>query len=103
MARSIRPGLPIPFEDSGLEIGFDYGNPRVPLYSVTGNGTEFFDPAAYGLDEIEFTAGSLGEDEEFAARLDLGYEIYADAGTLTIQGGVKARFREKAFSGIVEF
>ncbi|KPQ31984.1 MAG: TonB-dependent receptor [Porphyrobacter sp. HL-46] len=91
------------FEDSGLEIGFDYGNPRVPLYSVTGNGTEFFDPAAYGLDEIEFTAGSLGEDEEFAARLDLGYEIYADAGTLTIQGGVKARFREKAFSGIVEF
>lgn len=91
------------FEDSGLAIGFDYSNPRVPLYSVTGNRAGFVDPSNYGLDSIEFTAGSLGEDEEFAARLDLGYEIYSDAGTLTIQGGVKARWREKFFAGTVEF
>jgi TonB-dependent receptor len=91
------------FEDSGLEIGFDYSNPRIPLYSVTGGNAAFFNPASYALDEIEFTAGSLGEDEEFAARFDLGYEIYSDAGTLTIQSGVKARFREKAFAGTVEF
>jgi TonB-dependent receptor len=91
------------FEDSGLEIGFDYSNPRIPLFSVTGNSEGFLNPNNYELDSIEFTAGSLGEDEEFAARLDLGYEIYSDAGTLTIQGGVKARWREKFFAGTVEF
>lgn len=91
------------FEDSGLEIGFDYSNPRIPLYSVTGNSAGFLDTDNYGLDSIEFTAGSLGEDEEFAARLDLGYEFYSDAGTLTIQGGVKARWREKGFAGTFEF
>ncbi|WP_296722235.1 TonB-dependent receptor [Erythrobacter sp.] len=91
------------FEDSGLEIGFDYSNPRIPLYSVTGNSAGFLDPLNYGLDEVEFTAASLGEDEEFAVRLDLGYEIYSDAGTLTIQGGAKARWREKGFAGRVEF
>ena len=91
------------FEDSGLVIGFDYANPRIPLYSVTGNNAGFRDPSNYGLDEVEFTAGSLGEDEEFAARLDLGHEIYSDAGTLTIKGGVKARWREKFFAGTVEF
>ncbi len=91
------------FEDSGLEIGFDYGNPRIPLYSVTGNSAGFLNPGNYGLDSVEFTAGSVGEDEEFAARLDLGYEIYSDAGTLTIQGGAKARWREKFFAGRFEF
>jgi TonB-dependent receptor len=91
------------FEDSGLEIGFNYANPRIPLYSVTGNSAGFLNPNNYELDSIEFTAGSLGEDEEFAARFDLGYEIYSDAGTLTIQGGVKARWREKFFDGRFEF
>ncbi len=91
------------FEDSGLEIGFNYGNPRVPLYSVTGNSAGFLNPNNYELDSIEFTAGSVGEDEEFAARLDLGYEIFTDAGTLTIQGGVKSRWREKFFAGRFEF
>ena len=91
------------FEDSGLEIGFDYSNPRIPLFSVTGNNVGFTNPANYELDSIEFTAASLGEDEEFAARFDLGYEIYSDAGTLTLQGGVKARWREKSFLGRFEF
>jgi TonB-dependent receptor len=91
------------FEDSGLEIGFDYSNPRVPLFNVTGNSAGFLNPNNYELDSIEFTAGSVGEDEEFAARFDLGYEIYSDAGTLTVQGGVKARWREKFFAGQFEF
>ena len=91
------------FEDSGLQIGFDYGNPRIPLYSVTGNNAAFRDPGNYELDSIEFTARSVGEDEEFAARFDLGYEIYSDAGTLTVQGGVKSRWRQKDFDGRFEF
>jgi TonB-dependent receptor len=91
------------FRNSGMAIAFDYSDPRVPLYSVTGNSAGFLNPANYGLSSIEFTAGSLGEDEEFAARFDLGYEIYSDAGTLTIQGGVKSRWREKFFNGRFEF
>lgn len=91
------------FEDSGLGIAFDYSNPRIPLYAVTGNSAGFLNPNNYELDSIEFTAGSVGEDEEFAARFDLGYEIYSDAGTLTIQGGVKSRWREKFFAGRFEF
>lgn len=91
------------FEDSGLAVAFDYGNPRIPLYSVTGNNAGFRNPDNYELDSIEFTAGSVGEDEEFAARFDLGYEIYSDAGTLTIQGGVKSRWRQKDFAGRFEF
>lgn len=91
------------FRNSGMAIAFDYSDPRVPLYSVTGNSAGFLNPANYGLNSIEFTETSLGEDEEFAARFDLGYEIYSDAGTLTIQGGAKARWREKFFNGRFEF
>ena len=91
------------FRNSGMEIGFDYSNPRIPLYSVTGNSAGFLNPANYGLNSIEFTETSVGEDEEFAARFDLGYEIATDAGTLTIQGGSKARFRQKDFNGRFEF
>lgn len=91
------------FEDTGLEIGFDYSNPRIPLYAVTGNRAGFVDPANYELDSIEFTANSVGEDEEFTARFDLGYEINSDAGTLTLQGGAKARWRKKTFGARFEF
>lgn len=91
------------FRNSGLQIAFDYSDPRIPLYSVTGNSAGFLNPDNYGLNSIEFTAGSVGEDEEFAARFDLGYEIYSDAGTLTIQGGVKSRWRQKDFVGRFEF
>lgn len=91
------------FRNSGMAIAFDYSDPRVPLYSVTGNSAGFLNPANYGLNSIEFTETSLGEDEEFAARFDFGYEIYSDAGTLTIQGGAKARWREKFFNGRFEF
>lgn len=91
------------FRNSGLQIGFDYSDPRIPLYSVTGNSAGFLNPNNYGLNSIEFTQLSQGEDEEFAGRFDLGYEIYSDAGTLTIQGGVKSRWREKAFVGRFEF
>ena len=91
------------FRNSGMAIAFDYSDPRVPLYSVTGNSAGFLNPANYGLNSIEFTETSLGEDEEFAARFDLGYEIYSDAGTLTIKGGAKARWREKFFNGRFEF
>jgi TonB-dependent receptor len=91
------------FEDSGLGIGFDYSDERRPAFNVTGNTAGFFDPTLYELDEVEFTALSDAEDEEFAGRLDLGYDFVSDSGVFRIQGGVKARFREKQFNGTIEF
>ncbi|MEE4201752.1 TonB-dependent receptor [Erythrobacter sp.] len=91
------------FEDSGLGIGFDYSDERRPTFDVSGNSAGFFDPTLYELDEVEFTALSDAEDEEFAGRLDLGYDFVSDAGVFRVQGGVKARFREKQFNGTIEF
>ena len=91
------------FEDSGLGIGFDFSDLRRPGFNVTGNTADFFDPSFYELDEVELTALSDAEDEEFAGRFDLGYDIVTDSGVFTIQGGVKARFREKQFNGEIEF
>lgn len=91
------------FEDSGLGIGFDYTDERRPSFSITGNSAGFFDPSLYELDEIELTALSDAEDEEFAGRFDLAYDMVTDAGTFTVQGGFKGRFREKTFNGQVEF
>lgn len=101
---SVDPALFIgEFEDSGLNVGFDYSDQRRPLYSVSGNTADFFDPSFFELDEVELTALSDSEDEEYAAKLDLGYEFYTDAGTFTVQGGVKSRWRDKRFDGNVEF
>jgi len=90
------------FEDSGLGIGFDYTDLRRPGFSVTGNQA-FFDPSVYALDEVELVALSDAEDEEFAGQFDLAYDMVTDSGVFTIQGGAKARFREKTFNGTVEF
>ncbi|MEM9086471.1 MAG: TonB-dependent receptor [Pseudomonadota bacterium] len=90
------------FEGSGLGVGFDFSDLRVPTFSVTGN-QDFFDPSVYELDEVELTALSDAEDEEFAGQFDLGYDFITDAGVFRIQGGAKARFREKAFNGEIEF
>ncbi|KWV92148.1 TonB-dependent receptor [Erythrobacter sp. YT30] len=90
------------FEDSGLGVAFDFSELRRPVFSVTGNNA-FFDPSVYELDEVELTVLSDAEDEEFAGQFDLGYDIVTDSGVFTIQGGAKARFREKTFEGTIEF
>lgn len=91
------------FDDDGLSVALDFGYNRRPAYSVTGATDLFFDPAEYELKDVEFTRLSDAEDEEWAAKLDLGKEFYSDAGTLTIQGGAKARWRTKSFDKEVDF
>ncbi|MEL7319423.1 MAG: TonB-dependent receptor [Pseudomonadota bacterium] len=91
------------FEDSGLVVGFNYGDERRPAFDITGNSTGFFDPSNYPLDEVEVTVLSDAQDEEFAGRFDLGYDIVSDSGVFRIQGGVKARLREKQFEGTIQF
>ncbi|WP_225425760.1 TonB-dependent receptor [Pelagerythrobacter rhizovicinus] len=87
------------FEESGLAVGVDYSDPRKPLYSVSGsNAAAFFDPLEYELDDITVTALSNSQDEEFAAKFDLGREFVTDGGTFTVQGGAKARWRDKSYN-----
>ena len=91
------------FEGTGLAVMFDYSDPRVPLYSLSGDTTDFFNPAEYELNDIEFTELSSSEDEEYAVRFDIGREFYTDSGTFTVQGGFKGRWREKGYDFNVSF
>lgn len=84
---------------SGLVTTFDFTDLRRPLFSATGDPS-FFEASAYSLDEVEFTALSDAEDEEYAAKFDLGYDV---SGTFRIQGGFKGRWRDKSFNRTVEF
>jgi TonB-dependent receptor len=91
------------FEDDGLEVTFDYGNQRTPLYSVSGNTAAFLDPSEYELNEIELTELSASVDEEYSAKFDLGREFFTDSGSITVQGGFKGRWREKTYNKTVGF
>ncbi|MEL7188723.1 MAG: TonB-dependent receptor [Pseudomonadota bacterium] len=91
------------FDGDGLIVGLDFSDNRRPAYTVSGATDLFFDPAEYELNDVEFTRLSDSEDEEWAAQLDFGNEFYSDAGTLTLQGGVKARWRTKSFNKEVDF
>ncbi|SMQ69820.1 TonB-dependent receptor [Altererythrobacter xiamenensis] len=92
------------FEAEGLQVGFDFSAPRLPIYSVAADPTgDFFDPAAYELNDIELTALSDSEDEEYAAKFDVGRRFIGDTGTFTVQAGFKGRWREKSFNGEIQF
>lgn len=91
------------FSDDGLVVGFDYTYPRTPFYSIQTDPGSFFDPSAYELNDIEYTALSDSQDEEWAAKLDFGRRFAMDNGELTIQAGAKGRWREKTYNKTVEF
>ncbi len=91
------------FDGDGLTVGFDYADERRPLYSVSGATGLFFDPSEYELNDVELTALSDAQDEEWAAKFDIGKEFYADSGVFTVQAGFKGRWREKTFNKDVEF
>ena len=91
------------FSDDGLTVGFDYSDPRVPIYSVIADPGSFYDPSAYELNDIEYTALSDAQDEEWAAKLDLGHRTHLDSGEFTVQAGFKGRWREKTYDKTVEF
>ncbi|GGD43341.1 TonB-dependent receptor [Croceicoccus pelagius] len=86
-----------------LLIAVDYSDPRVPLYQAAGNTSGFFDPAAYELKDIELTALSSAEDEEYAGQFDAEYEMFMGNASLTLQAGAKGRFRKKTYDKTVEF
>jgi TonB-dependent receptor len=91
------------FEGENVAIAVDYSDPRVPLFDVVGNSFEFRDAASYELNEIEYTALSDAQDEEYALKFDFGRDFFMDAGTFTVQAGFKGRWREKTYDKNVEF
>ena len=94
------------FEDNGLVLGFDYADPRRPLYSVVADATSggsFFDPTTYELNDVELTALSSAEDEEYAAVVDLGRRFAMTGGEFTVQAGFKGRWRDKTYDKEAEF
>ncbi|MEL7728034.1 TonB-dependent receptor [Citromicrobium bathyomarinum] len=91
------------FSDDGLAIGFDYSDPRRPIYSVINDPGSFLDTDEYELNDLEFTALSAAEDEEYAAVFDLGRRFAKDGGEFTVQGGFKGRWRDKTYDKNVEF
>lgn len=91
------------FEGDGLSFNYDFANPLIPTYNVTGGQSLFFDPAEFELDEIEFTALSDAVDEEWMARLNVAHVFPTASGEFTIQSGIQGRWREKTFNGTIEF
>ncbi|MDJ0979061.1 MAG: TonB-dependent receptor [Erythrobacter sp.] len=100
---SVDPAVFLGEFENELTVGFDFTDLRRPGFDVATGADAFFDPSTYELDEVELTSLSDAEDEEYAGRFDLGYDILTDSGVFTIQGGVKARLREKTFNGEIEF
>ena len=91
------------FSDDGLTLGFDYSDQRRPIYSVIADPGSFYDPSEYELNDIELTALSDAQDEEYAAKFDLGRRFAMDRGEFTVQAGFKGRWRDKTYNKEVEF
>ncbi|MCB2065454.1 MAG: TonB-dependent receptor [Erythrobacter sp.] len=85
------------FNGDGLDIAMDYSDPRLVLFTASGNTADFLDPANYGFNRVELTTLSDSVDEEFALRGDLGRSWATAGGELTLQSGVKLRWRDKSY------
>ncbi|MCL4673254.1 MAG: TonB-dependent receptor [Sphingomonadaceae bacterium] len=86
------------FQNNGVNVDMDYSDPRVPLFSVSGNTARFNDPARYSFNRLELTTLSDSVDEEYAVKADLGRTFATDGGEFTVQGGFKSRWRDKSYN-----
>ncbi|GAB5349708.1 TonB-dependent receptor [Alteriqipengyuania sp. 357] len=91
------------FSNDGLTVGFDYSDPRRPMYSVIADPGTFYDAAEYELNDLERTALSDAQDEEYAAKFDLGRRFAMESGEFTVQAGFKGRWRDKSYDKNAEF
>jgi TonB-dependent receptor len=86
------------FQNNGVNLNFDYSDPRRPLFEVSGNTARYEDPTRYTFNELELTALSDSVDREWMARGDVAREFAMENGTFTLQGGVKSRWRKKMYN-----
>ena len=86
------------FDGDGVDVGFNYSDPRVPTFEVTSGNDLFTDPSEYGFNRVEQTALSDSRDREYALKGDISRAFAMDGGTFTVQAGMKARFRKKSYN-----
>lgn len=91
------------FDGDGVSVLFDYSDDRTPFFSYPTGAALANNPSLYQLEDVELTALSDAQDEEFATRLDVAHIFAMGSGDFTVQGGFKARWREKSFDNDVEF
>ncbi|MEL6875811.1 MAG: TonB-dependent receptor, partial [Pseudomonadota bacterium] len=91
------------FDGDGVSVLFDYSDDRTPFFSYPTGAALANDPSLYELEDVELTTLSDAQDEEFAAKLDVAHIFAMGSGDFTVQGGFKARWREKSFDNDVEF
>lgn len=90
------------FEDDELDVTFDYSSMRRPAFSVTNGAALFTDPSQYEFDELERTTVSDSRDKEWALKGDVAKEMGLADGSFTIQGGMKARWRDKRYNADID-
>lgn len=82
-------------EEDDLRLAFDYSRLRRPSVDIRSGGDLFLDAREYAFDELGRTTVSDSRDRDWAVKGDAGYAIPFATGTLTAQGGFKARWRTK--------
>lgn len=88
------------FEDEGeFGVTFDYSKPMFTGYTITAGNDLFLDPSEYEFDKLERTTLSDSQDEEWALKADVSHVFAMNGGDFTVQGGAKARWREKFYNG----
>lgn len=91
------------FENEGVSVLFDYTNDQIPLFDFQSGASLANDPARYELNDIEVTALSDAQDEEYSARFDVARQFAMGSDDFTVQAGFKGRWREKTYDFNVEF
>ena len=86
------------FKNDGVDVTMNYSDERIPLYSVSGNTADFFDPDSYKFDKLELTTLSDSVDEEYAVKGDLARSFATAGGEFALQGGFKGRWRDKSYN-----
>lgn len=86
------------FSKDGVVIDWDYSNPQVPTYTISGGADLVNDPNNYALDKIEVTTLSDSQDTEWAIKADLARTFAMDGGDFTVQAGAKQRWRKKFYN-----
>jgi len=88
------------FEDEGeFGVRFDYSKPMFTGHTITAGNDLFLDPTEYEFDKLERTTLSDSQDEEYALKADVSHVFALGTGEFTVQGGAKARWREKFYNG----
>ena len=86
------------FDGDGVDVGFNYANPKKPVFTVTGNTDMFYDPSEYGFNELERTTLSDSRDREYTVKGDISRAFATGGGVFTVQAGMKARWRKKSYN-----